>query len=52
VRSENAFAKTALSQPPAPPARRLNLAINGIRTLKQHADTADDLVLLGEGREG
>jgi hypothetical protein len=27
-------------------ARHLNLTIDGIRTLKQHSDTAHDLVLL------
>ena len=38
-----------LRQPLAPPARRFNLAINGIRTLKQRIDTADELVLLDLG---
>jgi hypothetical protein len=38
-----------LRQPLASPARRHNLAIDGIRTGEKDSDTADDLVLLGEG---
>jgi hypothetical protein len=40
-----------LRQPFGPPARRRNLAINGIRTLEQQADTLDDLVLIKTGEK-
>jgi len=36
--------------PPAPPARRQNLLIERIRTLKQQTDTTNDLLLPADAR--
>jgi hypothetical protein len=40
-----------LRQPLTSPARRHNLLIERIRTLKQQTDTPNDLVLFGKGGE-
>ena len=45
----NALPQHLLRQPLTSPARRSNLTSECIRTLKQHADTTNDLVLFGKG---